>query len=231
MAITLDYRDNQVLIKQVEDLTEYNKWVAAHCENGNVNWKTTRIDIINYLIQKNNYKRYLEIGIAAGECFRGVNIEHKDSVDPVKSADVKFVMTSDEYFRSLDKSAKYDIIFIDGLHHSGQVYEDIQNSLEHLEENGIIICHDMNPPFEVSQRREVVVGFWNGDCWKAFAKLRSRRADLEMCVVDTDWGVGIIKKGRQEIIQIPEKLSYTFLDENRQKLLNLITVEDFYKKF
>ena len=49
-------------------------------------------------------------------------------------------MTSDEYFSKFKD--KFDIIFIDGLHHYEQVKKDIFNSLEILNSNGIILMHD-----------------------------------------------------------------------------------------
>tara|TARA_B110000003_G_scaffold144517_1_gene145591 strand:- start:138 stop:860 length:723 start_codon:yes stop_codon:yes gene_type:complete len=48
--------------------------------------------------------------------------------------------TSDEFF--LNNKEKYDVIYIDGWHEAPQVYEDINNSWNCLNENGIIICDD-----------------------------------------------------------------------------------------
>jgi len=73
---------------------------------------------------------------------------------------------------------------------------------------------------------------WTGDCWKAWVKLRKERNDLEMKVVDSDYGCGIITFGNQQPINLeynPYELNYNFLDVNRQKLLNLITCEEFKK--
>lgn len=210
---------------EVEQIAEYNKWMKVP-----KNW-TSRMDIINYLIKKNNYKKYLEIGVRNGSCIAAIQIEHKDGVDPVPSKYTNYQITSDDFFKQLDKDFKYDIIFIDGLHYDYQVYADILNALKHLEPNGIIICHDMNPPFEICQRKKVVVGSWNGDSWKAFVQLRSERDDLEMCTIDTDWGLGVIKFGKQNKITIPENLNYEYLDANRNTALNLISVETFYKKY
>jgi hypothetical protein len=158
-----------------------------------------------------------------------IEVDFKESVDP--GYEPTHQMTSDDFFNMIDSSIKYDIIFIDGLHHNEQVYRDILNSLEHLNENGTIVCHDMNPPFEVCQRQDSIVGCWNGDCWKAFAKLRCERKDLEMFVMDTDWGLGIIRNGNQELISIPSDIDYWYFSENRKEILNLISVEDFYLKY
>ena len=45
--------------------------------------KTDRVSIINNIIEKNNFKNYLEIGVRdTSECFDLINCESKDSVDP-----------------------------------------------------------------------------------------------------------------------------------------------------
>lgn len=207
-----------------EEMLEYNKWKLTF--NG---WKVDKSEIINFIIRKFNYKRYLEIGVMVSRNFNLIKIDFKESVDPVYSA--TYQMTSDNFFNNLDTSIKYDVIFIDGLHHGEQVYRDIINSLNHLNENGIIFCHDMNPLFEVCQRQHSITADWNGDCWKAFAKLRSERNDLDMCVIDTDWGLGVIKRGRQDIISVPDDIDYWYFSENRKEILNLITVDSFYEKY
>ena len=52
-------------------------------------------------------------------------------------------MTSDEFF-SQNKET-FDLIFIDGLHIHEQVLKDIDNSLNVLNENGVILLHDCLP--------------------------------------------------------------------------------------
>ena len=56
-----------------------------------------RTDIINHLIQKNNYKTYLEIGVRdpSGNLDL-IKVEHKDGVDP--SGKCNFPITSDKFF-------------------------------------------------------------------------------------------------------------------------------------
>ncbi|MFH1666491.1 MAG: class I SAM-dependent methyltransferase, partial [Elusimicrobiota bacterium] len=83
-----------------------------------------RFEIINRFIKKYKYKRYLEIGVDEGLAFKKIKIKHKAGVDP--SVDTDYRMTSDEFFAQ--SSENYDIIFIDGLHHSSQADKDIQNA-------------------------------------------------------------------------------------------------------
>lgn len=192
-----------------------------------------RFDIINYLIEKNNFKTYLEIGVENPKnCFDKINLSNKTSVDPNPLGEVTHKMTSDEYFQSHVHDTIFDIVFIDGLHTMEQVDKDISNSLKHLSENGIIVLHDCNPEDEQRQmelddtRRKIRA--WNGTVWKSIAKLRTQNSNLQVLVVDTDEGIGIITRGQSELFQSDDfELSYDFLTKNRKELLNLITVEKF----
>ena len=130
----------------------------------------TRFDIINTLIKVNKYKRYLEIGVQNKECFNEVKCKHKKSVDPDKKAGASYVLSSDEYFNQY--SDKYDIIFIDGLHHSDQALRDIKNALKVLNKDGKIVVHDCLPTNEDMQKVPRVVKEWTGNVWKAICRLR-----------------------------------------------------------
>lgn len=174
-----------------------------------------RWDIINYYIQKYNFKTFLEIGHANGEGFNNVVCELKESIDPDVSCNATYQITSDEFFEKYDK--KYDIIFIDGLHECSQVDRDIKNSLKHLNNAGVIVMHDCHPDSESCQRKDFVSHQngenWTGDTWKAYVK---NRAELpyEMYVWDNDWGCGIIDTNVNKITNttnLPtdmEKLTY-----------------------
>jgi len=192
-----------------------------------------RWQIINYLIKKYNYKSYVEIGLHNGDCFRRVGIENKISVDPAAKYKADFIMTSDVFFKEISPSVKYDIFLIDGLHHSDQVYLDINNALDHLNDNGVIVCHDMNPTSADIQKVPRETKEWTGDCWKAFVWLRTERNDLDMFVVDTDYGCGVIRKSskRHTLLDISEdEITYKNLNSNRKKWLNLVSVEEFKDK-
>jgi len=188
--------------------------------------KIFRHDIINYLIERYNYKSYLEIGVRNPEHnFDRIKVTDKDGVDPAPRKPCKYIMTSDDFFKNNEKT--YDIIFIDGLHLDYQVVKDVNNSLNFLNENGTIVMHDCNPIDKRHQVEKYTGGTWNGTVWKAYTEFRMTRPDLFMVVINTDHGVGIVRKGGQRLFPKPEKLGYKFLSENRKKLLNLITYEEF----
>ena len=191
-----------------------------------------RFDVINKLINKFNYKNYLEIGVNEGDNFVMVECENKTSVDPIQLGYTTCQMTSDEYFEQLPDNVMFDIIFIDGLHWWEQCYRDIENSLKHLSPNGVIVCHDMNPLEEMYNTRNPIDSIpWNGDVWKAFVKVRSEHDDLFTCMIeDCDYGLGIITFGNLPKITLDkpvEKLLYSDFTGNKQYLMNCDGINSF----
>jgi SAM-dependent methyltransferase len=208
---------------------------------GYENLRMSRAGVINTFIKKYDYKSYLEIGVGKGATSKKIICDKKVGVDPIYDYDLK--MTSTEYFKQ--HSEKFDIIFIDGLHEAKQVIKDIRCALKCLTPNGTIILHDCNPTHELLQvtpgdSKLIGVmglcadwkgeGVWTGDVWKAFAQFRMNRKNLSCYVIDTDYGVGVIRKGKQKVF--PEKktikeLDYKFLVKNRKKLLDLRSLKEW----
>lgn len=185
-----------------------------------------RSAIIKHLIRTYDFKSYLEIGVRGRETLGQIDIPVVDGVDP--NGQGNFTMTSDEFFES-HCTRNYDLIFVDGLHLHEQVLKDVENGLTHLNDSGIIVLHDCLPEEEWHQLREGVSGKpWNGDVWKAFADLRSNRADLRMYVIDTDWGCGVVRRGSQTTYQRPEEgWTWEHFQQHRDELMNVVTVEEF----
>ena len=96
-------------------------------------------------------------------------------------------------------------MFIDGLHHHEQVYRDVTNSLDGLSVSGTIVLHDCNPRNEEMQRVPRVQAEWTGDCWKAIARMRATRPDLNVSVLDTDYGLGVVQRGRSAPIKTAKR--------------------------
>ena len=197
-------------------------------------WKrVNRIVLVNHLVKIHSYKSYLEIGIRQKARMNDlIETKRVSSVDPDPNANAEYCMTSDDYFSSHDE--KFDIIFIDGLHEGQQVKRDIENSLNILNKNGHILLHDMNPPtaFHARENYEVNGNYpsWNGTSWEGYAWHRKNSPNLSMSVVDTDWGVGIIKVGQQKT-WLGDVSGYETLETNREELLNLISVQQFLKEY
>ncbi len=191
-----------------------------------------RWDILNTLIKFKEYKTYLEIGVQDyNSCCAKINLPEKDkvAVDPHPRNKCDFIGTSDEYFNQLDDKVKFDLIFIDGLHLHEQVLKDIENSLNHLNEGGYIMCHDCLPPTENHQVREDHGGEWNGDTWKAIAILRTTREDLIIKTLNTDWGCALIHRGNaQKYIPLHNDfLNWDYYKTHASKLMNVIDPINF----
>lgn len=188
-----------------------------------------RSDIVNVIAKKINAENYLQIGVYDGSYFKNVKCDYKIGVDPDPSSKALIIQNSDFFFAF--NKAKFDIILIDGTHTQKQVFKDIINSLKFLKSGGYIVCSNINPEKESLQTDFYHGGAWTGTCWKAFVELRTKRDDLNMFVVDTDFGCGVITTGKQELLSLEEPLTYQTLEGRRKELLNLISVDVFKSMF
>lgn len=220
-----------------------------------------RTEVIQSVMDKKNARTYLEIGVEAGINFFLLKAKRKIAVDPnflfSQKHRIKRTIqnpynffarfhqkTSDDYFADVKNKDQPDVVFIDGLHSYQQSLKDVNNALAIMNEEGVIIMHDCSPPHEAaaqpanswnhaaSMNLPGWTNEWCGDVWKTICNLRSNRKDLRVFVLDCDYGLGIITRGKaddnlelseQEI----EKMTFDKLSENRQYLLNLKDVSFF----
>lgn len=187
----------------------------------NGNNRMERQQVIQELIDKRNYKTYLEIGVLGGNVFFGIRCEKKIAVDPEFKFNWKgrvgesirnlrninatfFEVTSDEFFGKQAGPAfqkrKLDIALIDGMHEFDFVLNDVNNCLRYLSGDGVLVLHDCNPvTYEAGVsfkewKDRGHSGYWNGDVWKVIPYLRKHRPDLDIFVADCDHGLGIISR-------------------------------------
>ena len=130
-----------------------------------------RVSVIQFLINKYNYKNYLEIGVHMGKSFLPIKCKKKIGVDPEfkisinekrrwlfknfsNRNNVYFEMKSDDFFLEkrnfFENFGKVDIVLVDGLHTFRATLNDTLNSIKILSGNGVIICHDCFPPHEAA---------------------------------------------------------------------------------
>ena len=201
---------------------------------GKLNYNFTenfyRWDLIEYLIKKNNYKNYLEIGCDKNQLFSKVNINNKIGVDPVSGGNVR--KTSDDFFT--ENKSSFDIVFIDGLHTYEQVKKDILNSVNCLLDEGIILVHDCMPDSLGKQAVPRYKMQWNGDVWKAIVDLRQQE-NLEIYTCEIDQGIGVIsKKKNTSILKLDKpinKLKFKDYFNNYKEYMRVISLDEFKKIF
>jgi len=143
-----------------------------------------RHNVINYVSKPTD--KYLEIGVETGYTFNKVHFNDKTGVDPSPSfsSENLILKTSDDYFKNLDKHVVFDIIFIDGMHQVEYVLKDINNSIHHLSENGIVLLDDIMP-LNIDEQLKVPLKHiyednvlktlipWTGDVWKVLFHILS----------------------------------------------------------
>ena len=189
-----------------------------------------RWDLIKYLIDKNNYKNYLEIGCDQNQLFSKVRIDNKVGVDPVSGGNIR--KSSDDFFK--ENNSNFDIVFIDGLHTYEQVKKDILNSVDCLLDNGIILVHDCMPDSLGKQAVPRYKMQWNGDVWKAIVDLRQME-DLNIYTCEMDQGIGIItKKKNTSILKVDRsisKLKFKDYFNNYKEYMRVISLEEFKELF
>jgi SAM-dependent methyltransferase len=201
-----------------------------------------RVEIVQRELDRFRRPCYLEIGVNVGVLFLHVRAAHKVGVDPVQriprwkrlahldtALRGEFVpMTSDEYFASLDSEETFDVVFVDGLHTYEQSLRDVENALAHLSPGGVVLAHDCNPADAIAGGPDPDAtgdAGWNGEVWKTIVQLRATRPDLDVSVLDTDFGVGVIRPGesRSGLSGVdPGPLTYDDLEARREELLGLV---------
>ena len=189
-----------------------------------------RWDLIEYLIKKNNYTNYLEIGCDQNQLFSKVIIDNKIGVDPVSGGNIR--KTSDDFFK--ENNDKFDIVFIDGLHTYEQVKKDILNSIDFLNQNGIILVHDCMPDSLGKQAVPRYKMQWNGDVWKAIIDLRQKE-DLDIYTCEMDQGIGIItKKKNSSLLSLNKpihKIKFKDYFYNYKEYMRVISLAELKKIF
>ena len=199
----------------------------------NYDWSKypSRIEIIQNIINKQNYQNYLEIGCDKDENFSKIKIKNKIGVDPLQGGTIR--KTSDEFFNS--NTEKFDIIFLDGLHTYEQTIKDINNSLKFIKSSGVIVIHDCLPKKIWNQIVPRIYGHWNGDVWKAIVHSRTyQNADTYTCIADHGLGL-IFKRKNKNLLEIKikefKKLKFSDYYKNHKIFMNPISHEKIEKIF
>lgn len=186
--------------------------------------KNWRGKFINNLIKDLNLKSYLELGISKGWCWEEIKLQNKVGVEVnPEISDSRIVKsTTDHYFNSLDKYKKFDIIFIDADHEKNQVFKDFKNSYNALNENGLILMHDVNPLQESDTRLTDL-----GNCFAFWINLVDTHKDATKLFIgipdEREGSIGIYfknKKNFDESVVKDMNYSYSYFNDNRSKYVD-----------
>jgi glycosyltransferase involved in cell wall biosynthesis len=160
----------------------------------------SRAEVINKVIEGlPDISSYLEIGVEYGETFKAINIPHKIGVDPDMKLSLENTnwmlihQTSDEFFKTYnphddDYYSNLDIVFIDGMHQTEYLVNDLNNAIKCISKNGKIFIDDILP-FSYHEQLRIPIKHvyeknilkygepWTGDVWKVVYFLLNKCSD------------------------------------------------------
>lgn len=182
-----------------------------------------RTDIINDLIDIIGATSYLEIGVYdRTRNFDKIKCDRKVGVDiRTRGRDI-ITVTSDEFFASTQE--RFGVIFVDGDHSYEQAARDIANAVRVMERGGAVIVHDVNPerPEQAVPEKPAGGRSWCGEVYRVFSRYRTLKTFIAYAYT-CDHGVGIIRRGRNEIpIELPDPLDFAAFEKNRARIFGLV---------
>lgn len=129
-------------------------------------------------------RTYLEIGVQTGASLQcatsSPNIKKIIGVDPElgnlqydPEGSILIETTSDEFFDTFgladgktQADSDIDVVFIDGLHHSDQVWKDLAHAVQLGHPKTLYVLDDVLPRNDAEASRDMIPGDWTGDVWK-----------------------------------------------------------------
>jgi hypothetical protein len=164
-----------------------------------------RAAIVNLLVSARPGGDYLEIGCASNLLFDSVMAARKTGVDPQSGGTHR--QTSDAFFADRPE-ARFDVVFIDGLHLYDQVRRDLVNSLRAVRRGGWIALHDLLPRDWIEEHvPPLSTAGWTGDGWKvAFELIASPDVDFRLIAIDHGIGVLRVLADRPRLADLREDL-------------------------
>lgn len=168
---------------------------------------------------------YLEIGVYRGGTFNIINAPLKVGVDPDPESPATLHVTSDAFFNK--NVTDFDLILVDGLHTYEQCYKDIDNAIMYLKPHGWIVVDDINPTFPLQAHPEPqpmnTIG-WQGECYKAWIKMRGVAHGLGMVNVEGT-NIGIMSRmlpsfRSRLIVTDVDTMTYETFAESKDLFLN-----------
>jgi len=170
--------------------------------------------LLKNIFEMSGYESYLELGIWTGTVINEIPAKRKvgvDIEDRRTNKDYEFFLgTTDQYFAQLPEETKFDMIFIDAQHTFEAVKKDLENSMAHLTDNGLIIIDDTDPGdlqfyadcADVYKIRKCLIGPC-GDCSYIDNCKLILDDDFEAITLPIHTGMTLVKKSysrRQDVV-------------------------------
>ena len=118
---------------------------------------------------------------------------------------------------------KFDLICVDPYHEYKESISSFRLLTLLLNDDGILISHDCNPPTFESSSHIYIQGEWCGVTYAAFIEIAYNNPNWYYAIINKDYGLGIISKKE---IQYVKKI----IDIDNQKIFLDIFNENNYEK-
>jgi hypothetical protein len=130
----------------------------------------------------------------------------------------------DEFVETITNiNTKFDLICVDPYHEYKESIGSFTLLTLLLNDDGILISHDCNPPTFETASPTYTIGEWCGVTYAAFVEIAYNNQDWYYAIVNKDYGLGIISKKE---IQYVKKIN----DIDNQKLFLHIFKENKYEE-
>ena len=160
--------------------------------------------VVAFLAAPPQIETYLELGTKSGTTIRkvsklvdkavAVDLDHSQALDPaslkIYGSDNVYMYegSTNDFFKQ--NTDKFDLIFIDADHKYEQVKADLLNSLETLNEGGLIALHDIAP-----LREELTNPSLCNDAYKINEYIYENLESYQYIVFHYDQsGIGVLQK-------------------------------------
>lgn len=104
-----------------------------------------------------------------------------------------------EIRKIISRGETFDLIALDSFHDFRCSYEDFEFALQCLDKDGVILSHDCGPASVEIAYPNYQEGSWCGQTYASLIKFSRSHPELAITVLDTDTGIGIIRRRESEL--------------------------------
>jgi len=114
---------------------------------------------------------------------------------------IKYTPTSHETLATKlqELNTRFDLICLDPYHEPKYTISDLSLLVSYLTDDGVLVCHDCNPPDTSYVRAYYAPGInWCGVTYAEFVEFAYKNPELFYAVIDNDYGLGIVSKTQNQ---------------------------------
>jgi hypothetical protein len=212
-------------------------------------------DLINWIGWQQRYASYLEVatpttghqfGLVARDIYtdcRRVLYRADRAADDGTTLRTPFGDSGTGLGSLIASAVRFDLVFVDPYHSHDCSRGDLERGLALLAPGGTLVVHDCHPTRASLAVAEPRDDEWMGHTYVAFLDFVRDRVELDFCVVDMDYGCGVIRRrvdwpegsrlGTRRDTAALDTTDYSVWSEytsHRTNLLQLVSPSEFVQR-